>query len=112
MIERQYLDLKMRSDLKTFIYRGLMTVAPGQIFSDNWHIDAMAHLLQCCASGDVKRLLITLPPRHLKSICASVAFPAWLLGHDPSKRILCASYSENLAGKHALDCRSVMESDW
>lgn len=63
-------------------------------------------------TGDVKRLVITLPPRSLKSICASVAFPAWALGHDPSKRIICASYSEKLASKHALDSRAVMEADW
>jgi hypothetical protein len=56
--------------------------------------------------------MINLPPRYLKSICASVAFPAWVLGHDPSKRIICASYSENLASKHSLDCRSVIESSW
>ena len=37
---------------------------------------------------------------------------AWVLGRDPSKRIICASYSENLASKHAGDCRTVMESDW
>jgi len=45
-------------------------------------------------------------------IALLVAFPAWVLGRDPSKRIICASYSENLAGKHAGDCRTVMESDW
>jgi predicted phage terminase large subunit-like protein len=53
-----------------------------------------------------------VPPRYLKSICASVAFPAWVLGQDPSRRIVCASYSENLAGKHAGDCRAIMECDW
>jgi predicted phage terminase large subunit-like protein len=112
MIERQYLELKMRNDLKTFIYRTFKTVAPGQKYCGNWHIDAMAYLLQRCAIGSIKRLLITLPPRHLKSICASVAFPAWLLGLDPSKRIICASYSADLASKHARDCRAVMEAAW
>ena len=55
---------------------------------------------------------MTLPPRNLKSICASVAFPAWALGHDPTLRIICASYSSELAAKHARDCRAVMESPW
>ena len=72
----------------------------------------MAWHLEQCAKGAIKRLLITLPPRYGKSICASVAFPAWVLGRDPSKRIICASYSENLASKYAGDCRTVMESDW
>ena len=61
------------------------------------HIEAMAWHLQPFATGAIKRLLITLPLRQLKSICVSVAFPACALGRDPSKRIICANYSENLA---------------
>src|SRR5438477_11257060 len=56
--------------------------------------------------------LVNLPPRHLKSLLASVALPAWWLGHDPSAQILCVSYAQELANKHALDCRSVMASPW
>jgi predicted phage terminase large subunit-like protein len=63
-------------------------------------------------AGDITRLIITLPPRSLKSICASVAFPAWALGHDPALRVICASYASELAAKHARDCRAVMESTW
>ena len=46
----------------------------------------------------------------MKSICASVALPAFLLGHDPTRRIICVSYAENLARKHANDFRAVMRS--
>jgi hypothetical protein len=46
----------------------------------------------------------------LKSLCTSVAFPAFLLGHDPTRRIICVSYSEGLAAKHANDCRALMHS--
>jgi hypothetical protein len=81
MIERQSLDLKTRHDLRMFIHRTFLTVAPGQTFSDKWHIDAMAHLLERCASGDVKRGLITLPPRHLKP---GLPFSKWT-----SKLIRC-----------------------
>ena len=109
---RRLLEMKLRSDLSTFIHRAFQTVAPAQTFLHNWHIDAMAWLLEQCATGSIKRLLITLPPRHLKSICASVAFPAWVLGHDPTKRIICASYAADLAAKHARDCRAIMESSW
>ncbi|MGB7404730.1 MAG: phage terminase large subunit [Pacificimonas sp.] len=55
---------------------------------------------------------IEVPPRSLKSVCASVAFPAFLLGHDPTSKIITASYSADLAAKHAGDCRSVMQSAW
>ena len=53
-----------------------------------------------------------MPPRSLKSIAASVAFPAFVLGHDPSRRIICVSYSGDLAKKHANDFRAVLESPW
>src|SRR5260370_7092522 len=111
-LERELIRLKVRNDLSTFIHRTFQTVAPAQPYLYNWHIDAMAWHLEQCAIGAIKRLVITLPPRYGKSICASVAFPAWVLGRDPSKRLICDSYSENLAGKLAGDWRNVMESDW
>jgi predicted phage terminase large subunit-like protein len=111
-VDREVLELALRTDLATFTHRTFQTVAPAQVYRHNWHVEAIAWHLQQCAEGKINRLVINLPPRHLKSICASVAFPAWLLGHDPTMRIICASYSENLAGKQALDCRAVIESDW
>ena len=57
-------------------------------------------------------MIINVPPRSLKSIAASVAFVAWLLGHEPSARIICASYGQDLADKHARDCRIVMGDDF
>src|SRR5262249_33503286 len=110
--KRKLLNLALRNDLATFIQRTYQTIVPAQGFHPNWHIEAMAWHLQQCFEGKTKRLLITIPPRSLKSISASVAFPAWVLGRDPGTRIVCASYSENLASKHAQDCRAVMESDW
>lgn len=110
--ERNLLTLGLRNDLAAFIHRTFQTVAPGQDFLMSWHIRAIAWHLEQCANGTIKRLLITLPPRHLKSISASVAFPAWLLGRDPTMRVICASYSAELANKHARDCRGVMEAPW
>jgi predicted phage terminase large subunit-like protein len=110
--ERRLLDSALRNDFSTFIHRTYQTIVPAQKFHPNWHIEAMAWHLQQCFEGNIKRLLITIPPRSLKSISASVAYPAWVLGREPATRIVCASYSENLASKHAQDCRAVMESDW
>jgi hypothetical protein len=53
-----------------------------------------------------------MPPRSLKSVTASVAFPAFVLGHDPTRRIICVSYSGDLAKKHANDFRAVAEAGW
>ena len=110
--DRRLLDLGLRNDLFTFIHRAFQTVAPAQQFLANWHIEAIAYHLTLCMTGRIRRLIISLPPRNLKSICASVAFPAFVLGHDPSARIIGASYSQELAAKHARDCRTVMEATW
>jgi predicted phage terminase large subunit-like protein len=110
--DRRDLELALRHDFGSFIQRSFQTVAPAADYLHNWHIDAIARHLEQCRKGKIKRLLITVPPRNLKSICASVAFPAWILGHDPSRRIICASYSNDLTAKHARDCRAVMENTW
>jgi predicted phage terminase large subunit-like protein len=100
----------LRSDFYSFVQAIFPIVSPNAAFAPNWHIEAIAYALTRVLKGEIKRLIITLPPRGLKSICASVAFPAFVLGHDPTKRIICVSYSETLACKHANDCRAVMRS--
>lgn len=78
----------------------------------NWHLDLLAAKLEACRQGTITRLIVCVPPRSLKSHCASVALPAWWLGHDPTAQLLCVSYAQDLADKHARDCRSVMLSAW
>lgn len=111
-VDRSTLSALLRNDLTAFIQRGFQTIVPGQRFLPNWHIEAIAYQLERIRRGESRRLIITIPPRNLKSICASVAFPAFVLGHDPSVRIVCASYSQDLTSKHARDCRAVIESGW
>jgi hypothetical protein len=114
MYNSEYFDfqLLLQQRLDAFIMKAFQTLAPGEVFLPNWHIDLIADYLMRCFDGDITRLIITVPPRSLKSICTSVAFPAWVLANDPTRRILCASYANELAVKHARDCRSVMEADW
>ena len=102
----------LRNDLYSFLRKAFHTVSPGVEYLDNWHIEAIAYALERCITGEINRLVITMPPRYMKSICASVALPAFLLGRDPTARIICASYSKELAHKHAADSQMVMASDW
>lgn len=102
----------VRNDFVAFIEKCMPTLAPAVKLWRNWHIEALAYHLELCRQGKIRRLIITLPPRHLKSICASVAFPAWVLGHDPTRRVMCVSYSADLAASHARDTREVMEASW
>src|SRR5262245_16152567 len=100
----------LRDDFYSFVQASFPIVTPGASFSPNWHIEAMAFALSRVLNGEIRRLMINVPPRNLKSICSSVAFPAYVLGHDPTRRIICVSYAEKLASKHANDCRALMRS--
>ena len=84
----------------------------GETFHPSHHIRAICHQLERVANGECRRLLILMPPRHGKSHCASVAFPAWVLGRDPAKRIINISYGADLAESFAYDSRRLMQSDW
>jgi hypothetical protein len=102
----------LRTHLSTFIERSFLELNPSEEFIYGEYIDLLAATLQKCCTGEIKRLIINLPPRTLKSHAASVAFPAFLLGHDPAKQIICASYGQDLAEKHARDCRTLMSSQF
>ncbi|MCI5049509.1 MAG: phage terminase large subunit [Rickettsiales bacterium] len=112
MLTEQEYEVLLSSDLSSFIQQCFMTVSAGAHYLHNWHIDLIASKLEQCRIGEIKRLIINIPPRNLKSICTSVSFPAWLLAHEPNAQIICASYSQELSHKHALDTRQVMSSDW
>jgi hypothetical protein len=101
----------LRADFAGFAHRAFCELNPRAGFAMNWHFEAMAAKLAAVRDGRVGRLIINVPPRHLKSHLASVAFPAWCLGHDPSAQIVCASYAQDFADKLARDCRRLMISD-
>jgi predicted phage terminase large subunit-like protein len=105
---RQLYDAILRQDLYSFVQAIFPIVSPGEALMLNWHLEAITYALTRVMRGEINRLLIMVPPRTLKSICASVAFPAFVLGHDPRRRIIDVSYSESLARKHANDCRAVL----
>ena len=105
-------DALLRQDFETFAARCFHDLNPQTQFSPNWHIEVIAAKLMAVRQGKLRRLIINLPPRSLKSLLASVAFPAWYLGHDPSAQLLCVSYAQDLADKLARDCRGIMMSQW
>ncbi len=110
--DQEAFDALLRTRLAAFTRKTFATVDPGAAYKHNWHIDLIAEYLEACTRREITRLVINVPPRYLKSISVSVAWPAWLLGKNPSERILAASYAEILALKHSMDCRLVIQSDW
>jgi predicted phage terminase large subunit-like protein len=105
-------DALLRADLYSFVERAFYELNPETAFAPAWHIELIAAKLEACARGEVRRLIINLPPRHLKSHCISIAFVAWYLGHYAARHVICASYGKDLAEKLARDCRSLMQSSW
>lgn len=79
---------------------------------DNWHQEAIAEYLEACLAGDITRLIINMPPRYSKSLLVTVMFPAWCWLKQPSLKFINASYAEDLAVKHAVDRRILMQSSW
>jgi predicted phage terminase large subunit-like protein len=106
------LNAILRQDFESFVHKVFHTLCPGQTYIAAWFIGAIAYLLERVRCGEILRLIINLPPRSLKSIMASVAFPAFILGHDPARRIICASYSGELAFKQSNDFRAILASPW
>ena len=104
MNNQEQVDAMLRRDFYSFLIRSFIELNPQTEVSENWHIEVLAEDLDLCRRGEIKRLIINLPPRSLKSHCASIVFPAWILGHNPSAHIICASYAQDLADKHAIDC--------
>lgn len=102
----------VRSDLNVFLSQSFNTIYPGKAFLDNWHIHAIVHSLELSIQGEQPRLIINLPPRQLKSFTTSVVLPAFILGQEPSAKIICISYSDELAKTLARDFKRIVESAW
>jgi predicted phage terminase large subunit-like protein len=102
----------LRRDFVSFAQCCFRELNPRTRFAMSGHIEIIAAKLMAVRNGKIRRLVINLPPRHLKSLLASVAFPAWYLGHEPSAQILCVSYAQDLADKLSRDCRQILASGW
>ncbi len=100
-----------RRSLKIFMRRVWHLIEPTE-FIDGLPIDAMIVHLEAVTKGDIKRLLINIPPRHTKSTLVSVIWPVWVWLQSPTERFLCASYSLDLSTRDNLRKRRIIESPW
>ena len=73
------------------------------------HIKLLASKLEAVERGDIKRLAIFMPPRHGKSILTSEFFPAWYLGRNPDKYIICSTYAQDLADDFGRKVRNQLQ---
>lgn len=100
-----------RECLYLFLIGAFDLLSPGVSFARADYLEAMCYALQQVADGNTKRLIISVAPRHLKSICASVLLPAFILGRDPARKIMVISYGGALAREQAEIYHRLVRSD-
>lgn len=107
-----FLRALLRRDFCSFLRKAYPYISGGEEMMWNWHLEAIAYELERVARGDNLRLLVTLPPRNGKSKTITVIWIAWMLGQNPRQNFVCVSYSNELSGKLARDCLTIMQAPW
>lgn len=103
---------RMRRDFAAFVRGAWHVVEPAVPYQDGWHIGAICEHLQAVTEGEIRQLLINVPPRHMKSLLVGTFWPAWEWITHPSRRWLFASYALDLASDSSVSCRKLIQSDW
>jgi predicted phage terminase large subunit-like protein len=112
-IPADFMNEILRTDFTAFLQKAFQTIHPTAKFMPNWHHEAIAHALEECKKGPGHNLLlVNLPPRHLKSEIIAVAYPAFILGHEPGASIITVSYGADLVKRLSRQRRQIIESDW
>lgn len=99
-----------RSNFAAFMRFAFRELHPNQPLVDTWHIDVLADTFERVANGEIKRLIINLPPRCLKSHAASIALPVWMHGRNPALKIMSIAGSKELAGDFERGTRELMNA--
>src|ERR1700682_1533436 len=98
--------------LREFVVQAWPVLEPTTHFVPGWHLDAICEHLEAITLGQIRNLLITVPPRHMKSLAVSVFWPCWEWLRWPERRWLYASYAETLSIRDSLQCRRLIQSPW
>jgi predicted phage terminase large subunit-like protein len=98
--------------LYEFIRAAWHVIEPGTVYADNWHIAAIAAHLTAVTNGEIRDLIINMPPRFMKSTIVSVMWPVWTWTFKPSMRWLTGSYAMPLSIRDALKSRRLIRSSW
>jgi predicted phage terminase large subunit-like protein len=100
------------ASLRMFVEWAWPILEPATPFQANWHLDLLCEYLEAVTAGEIRRLVINIPPRYGKSLLVSVFWPCWEWVRQPSTRWIFASYAEALAEQHAVQRRRVLLSPW
>ena len=95
-----------------FVKQAWETVEGSTPFTDGMHIKAVCEHLEACFRRDIRRMLMNLPPRCMKTTLVLVMFPAWVWIHDASERFFTSSYSLELSKEGSRRCKDLILSEW
>lgn len=112
LIREEKLRRAAEASLMDFTRAVWHVIEPAEEFRHNWHLDAIAEHLEAVTRGEIKNLVIAIPPGCMKSILVSVAWPAWMWIKRPDLRIMGASYGIDLAIRDSQKCRDIITSEW
>lgn len=112
LIEGEQNRRKAEASLYEFVRQAWHVIEPGVPFVDGWHLQVICEHLEAITRGELRNLLINIPPRHAKSTIVSVMWPCWEWLHRPHEKFLCASYSSVLSTRDSVKARRLITSPW
>lgn len=110
-VENEFLRRNCLKSFKAFVIEMWKVVEPSTPFVDGWHIDVICDHLEAIAEFDIKKLVINIPPRHMKSLLCSVFFPAWVWLRYPERKFIYGSYAEAVAIRDSIKTRNIIQSE-
>ena len=102
---------QVKRNFATFCKRAWMQLLPAPPIW-NWHLDALCEHLTLVTLGEIRFLMINMPPRHTKTMITNVFWPAWHWLHKPGEQFLTASVDDTLATDAAILSRRLIEGEW
>lgn len=114
-VETIALEMRRRqfgNSLYSFLRAAWPVIEPNQPFVTGKHIEAMCEHLEAVHRGEIKNLLINVPPRHAKSTIVSVGYPAWVWTKQPGHKFIYASHAYTLSMRDSMKCRALVRSQW
>jgi predicted phage terminase large subunit-like protein len=102
----------IRTDFASFVRKAFHYIHDGRKLGKQPYVDYLCFELEKVISGETRRLLVNLPPRHLKTFLGSICLAAWTLAKNPSARIIVVTFSDKLAEHISRDIRKILRAPW
>jgi hypothetical protein len=105
--------------IKTLLSRDFLSFArkaiselEGTKIGNEQYLKYLAHELDQFANEATRRLIVNLPPGHLKTSLGSVSLAAWMLAHDPTLKVILVTHAEHLSKAIARNILAILQAPW